>query len=394
MTASLGASGETRHNTPASDRKINVGFVMEQALGHVTHHQNLAYWTQHDANVSATWLPVAMNDVDVWERVPGIRGNWSLKGSLRAREKLRAEERTQRFDALFIHTQTLSLFALDMMRRVPTVISLDATPLNYDSFGAEYDHAAAKAGWLARRKFRWNQRAFETCTALTTWSEWAKRSLVLDYGIGAQKVTVIPPGVDMQKWDFQSSRITPHKQQEQPLRLLFVGGDYTRKGGPELLEAFRSGLQSACALDIVTKDAQAAEALKGIDNVHVYTDLTANSSGLRRLYANADVFVFPTRGDCLGIAAIEAMAAGLPVIATNVGGLPEVVSEGVNSLMVAPGDAGGIGEAVRALIADPARRKRMGRASRELAEQRFDAARNYNAILTLIKTTANAARHF
>ena len=328
----------------------------------------------------APHLPIGQ---DVWERIPGVRGNWSLKGSLRARDALNAAGKSQSFDALFLHTQTTSLFALEWMRRVPAVISLDATPLNYDTVGREYGHIAGNDSWLERRKYQWNQRTFQAAAALTTWCQWAKDSLVTDYHIPADKVTVIPPGVDMQKWNFGAAR--KEKPVGAPTRLLFVGGDFARKGGPTLLEAFRGGLERHCLLDIVTKDEAVARDLQGVENVRVHLGLTANSAALCDLYAQADVFVFPTRGDCLPLAVMEAMAAGLPVIATDVGALREEVETGVNGLMVPPGDAKAVGDAVRALIADPVRLAGMGCASRALAEQRFDARRNYNAIISLVK---------
>ena len=122
--------------------------------------------------------------------------------------------------------------------------------------------------------------------------------------------------------------------------------------------------------------------------MRVYTDLTANHPALRELYSRADLFVFPTLGDCLPIAVMEAMAAGLPVIATEVGALREEVEHGVNGLIVPPRDAKAIFEATTNLTQDIAKRRAMSAASRAIAEQRFDAKRNYNAILALMKTCA------
>ena len=365
----------------------NIAFIMEQALGHVTHHQNLARWVADDTTVQPTWLPISETVPDLWERLPGVRGNWSLKASLRARTALKAAGRKQRFDTLFLHTQTVSLFALDWMRRIPSVISLDATPLNYDTVGAEYGHLTGNVSWLERRKYEWNQRTFQRAAALTTWCQWAKDSLINDYGIPDAKVTVIPPGVDMQRWSFGEAK--RRKNPADPTRLLFVGGDFPRKGGPTLMEAFTQQLHGSCTLDIVTKDKQAANDLQGVEGVRVHLGLTANSKPLCDLYANADIFVFPTRGDCLPIAVMEAMAAGLPIIATDVGALREEVEAGVNGLIVPPGEAKAVAEAVQALASDPIRLEQMGHASREIAEHRFDACRNYNALIALAKSVTH-----
>jgi len=84
------------------------------------------------------------------------------------------------------------------------------------------------------------------------------------------------------------------------------------------------------------------------------------------------------------------MAAGLPVIATDVGALREQMEDGVNGLIVPPSDVGAVIAAVGALSGDETRRVRMAAASRRLAEERFDARRNYSAILDLMKTMVTA----
>src|SRR5690349_4976361 len=118
----------------------HIGFVMEQTLGHVTHDRNLREWVARDEGGSgaATWMPVAFEAADVWQRAPGVRGNWTLRASLRARAQVRAALRRGPLDGLFFHTQVTALFAAPFMRRLPTIVSLDATPLNVDSVGAAY----------------------------------------------------------------------------------------------------------------------------------------------------------------------------------------------------------------------------------------------------------------
>jgi glycosyltransferase involved in cell wall biosynthesis len=98
--------------------------------------------------------------------------------------------------------------------------------------------------------------------------------------------------------------------------------------------------------------------------------------GFRRdvhdLLAAADVFCLASRNEGLPVALMEAYAAGLPVVATRVGGLPEVVEDGRSGLLVAPEDPGALAEAILAVAADEARRGKMGRRASELG-RRFDA---------------------
>jgi glycosyltransferase involved in cell wall biosynthesis len=354
---------------------FNFGFVVEYMLGHVTHYQNLQQWVTQDPSICPTWMPIEAGKKDLWEQIPIVRTNWSLQSSLRARDAIRSA----------LHTQTLALFALPIMQRIPTIISTDATPLNYDGVGEAYEHKVGGNSLIERQKFLWNRNAYHAADGLVTFCDWARDSLVADYGIAADKVSVIPPGIDLAQWNFGNETTADIGGTQHSLRLLFVGGDFVRKGGLTLIEAFHQGLAQDCTLDIVTKDVKIERDLAGVEGVQVHCGLTSNSPLLKELYAKADVFVFPTQADCFPIAVMEAMAAGLPIVATDVGGLSEEVENGVNGSIVPPRDAGAVFAAVRALVEDRSKRQTMAIASRRLAEERFDGRRNYNKILTLMK---------
>lgn len=98
-------------------------------------------------------------------------------------------------------------------------------------------------------------------------------------------------------------------------------------------------------------------------------------------YGRADLFVLPCvvaadgRRDVTPNAVLEAMAMALPVVSTPVGGVPELLEDGVSGVLVPPGDAEALADAVAELIADPERRRRLGRAARARIEERFDARR-------------------
>jgi glycosyltransferase involved in cell wall biosynthesis len=91
--------------------------------------------------------------------------------------------------------------------------------------------------------------------------------------------------------------------------------------------------------------------------------------------AAADVVALPSLHEGLGVAALEAMAAGRPVVASRVGGLGEVVVDGETGALVPPGDPASLAEALRGLAADPARRARLGEAGRARVLARYTAAR-------------------
>jgi glycosyltransferase involved in cell wall biosynthesis len=83
--------------------------------------------------------------------------------------------------------------------------------------------------------------------------------------------------------------------------------------------------------------------------------------------AAADLAVVPSHFETLGLAALEAMAAGIPIVASRVGGLPEVVTHESDGLLVPPGDPVALAHAIRGLLTDPARREAMGLAARKSA---------------------------
>jgi glycosyltransferase involved in cell wall biosynthesis len=168
------------------------------------------------------------------------------------------------------------------------------------------------------------------------------------------------------------------------LHLLFVGGDFARKGGGILLEAFRRLAPSADAtLHLVTASVD-VEIPADRPDIRVYRDLAPNSERLRELFRQADIFVFPTPADCLPLAILEAMAAGLPIITTSVGALPEAVISGETGLIVPPDDPDALADAITRLAEDPDLRLKLGCQARQAAVQHFDATTNYGLLLDLI----------
>ncbi|HEV2237321.1 MAG TPA: glycosyltransferase family 4 protein [Ktedonobacterales bacterium] len=363
--------------------RYRFGFIMEQNLGHRTHYRNLVRFVREDATVTPTWMPIGFDTKGLGARLPGLRNNWSARASLLAWEAVRRELPRGPLDALFYHTQVTSLLA-PLHSRVPTVISLDATPINYDTVGKYYGHASG--GRLERLKFLVNRRAFRAAAALVTWCAWARDSLVRDYGMPASKITVIPPGVDLTHWPRHDASRRAQGDDGRPVKLLFVGGEFTRKGGELLLQCFRAGLDERAELHVVTQ-APVAPA----PNIFVYHNLTPNSDTLLRLYAESDIFVFPSLADCAPLAVPEAMAAGLPVISTRVGAIPEMVREGETGLLLPPGDVAALRNAIETLLASPDLRARMGAAARREVESEYDARHNGQRLVDVLKAATDRA---
>jgi N-acetyl-alpha-D-glucosaminyl L-malate synthase BshA len=97
-----------------------------------------------------------------------------------------------------------------------------------------------------------------------------------------------------------------------------------------------------------------------------------NVPNLEEVLGGCDLFILPSESESFGMAALEAMAAEVPVIATNTGGLPEVVTDGETGYLLPVGDVNGMAERGIEILRDDALRRRMGTRARELAVERFD----------------------
>jgi glycosyltransferase involved in cell wall biosynthesis len=354
-----------------------IAFVLEQALGHVTHSRNLYENITPACGIDPAWAPIPW-DVSGWAgKVPLYRSNWTVRAGLRARRALSELQRQAPLDGILFHTQVTAVLAQNWLRRIPSVVSLDATPKQYDALGDVYAHEPGPR-WLEAIKDRANQACYANARHLVTWSAWAKASLVHDYGLPESKITVIPPGVNSAAW----APGTPRELRGGPVRILFVGGNLERKGGTHLLEAVARMGDLDVQLDLVTWDSPRPQ-----PRVQVHQGLQPNSPELMDLYHAADIFCLPTMGDCLPMVLSEAGAAGLPVVSTNVAAIPEIVRDGESGLLVPPGDPVALASALRALVENPALRLSMGERAMSIVREQYDAPTNARRLCELLNLT-------
>jgi len=326
-----------------------IACVMEQTLGHRTHYLNLR---RHEAEVTGCrprWLPVAYRN----GRMP-----WTVTGSLVARRALKPL--LPKVDAIFIHTAILAPLTVDYFRHCPAILSADGTPLNKRVMRQAYGMKPERYGGGQAKRLLYRE-VFARARGFVAWSNWAKQSFVEDYGCREQDVAVISPGIDVEHFaDAERSNELP--------RILFVGADFVRKGGDLLLQVFRERLRHKAELVLVTGDPVAEE-----PGVRVHRTVAPNSQALLDLYRDADIFALPTRADCYSMVCMEALASGLPIVTTRVGGIPDILRDGKTGYLLDVDDARALGDTLEALIADPARRREMGRHSRQDAIDRFDS---------------------
>ncbi len=172
-------------------------------------------------------------------------------------------------------------------------------------------------------------------------SEWAAESAVRDYGVDRAKIRVIPFGANLPvtRTDFEIDRIIANRRGDL-CRLLFVGVDWKRKGGDVALRITKRlndrGIRAE--LTIVGATPEVPEKMKDLVNVvgFVSKSTAEGRETLHQLFAASHFLLMPSRAECFGVVFAEAAAFGVPSIATNVGGIPGAVRDGVNGYTFPP----------------------------------------------------------
>lgn len=192
--------------------------------------------------------------------------------------------------------------------------------------------------------------------------------LAAEQGIGLRKVCILRNGIDTERFTVQRTqvsgpvvtvaRLSPEKDIETLIRAVALAG---KTNGDLRLEIAGAG---PCLTDLrrLTAELRLERQVQFLGQVR---DVPA-------LLARAGLFVLPSRTEGISLTLLEAMASGLPVVTTRVGGNPEVVAEGETGLLVPPGDPPALADALQRLWHDAAARQRLGQAGRLRVVQNFD----------------------
>lgn len=355
-------------------------FINENIGGHATMHEHLAHVLRDHPEVDAAILNVPGKGI--WRRlasapVPGLSRldldlqqlRFRLAQSAHVRWLLR--EHAEKFDIVHFYTQNTALLSVKLLRERPSIIATDSTN-ELNAYQLPYRQPTRWTPQVVKATHSVEQRAWDAATMVVAKSKWAAKSLQEHYGVDEQRLRIVPFGICIPELPLRRPQRIP--------QVTFVGSSMARKGGWRLMDVYRRRLRQMCELNLVTRDAVADQR-----GVRVYNDFEPGDPRLLELLAGTDVFAFPTEVDAFGYAVLEAMAAGVPVVATKMAAMPELVLDGESGLLVPVGDDDALAEALLSLLGDADRRRRMGLAARERVERRFDARLTTTALLAVFQ---------
>ena len=302
-------------------------------------------------------------------------------------------------DVVHTHTWYVGLGGMltQAIHDLPLVVTLHSLeplrPWKADQLGTGY----AVSTWAERL-------AVERAERVIAVSAQMRADILSHFQVAPERVVVIHNGVDADAFRRTEAREVLARHQVREPYVLFVGRISEQKGIFQLLEAARalpdevSLVLCASSPDTPELAARLQAAVAGRPRVQ-WINAMLPVSEVVQLYSHAAVFACPSIYEPFGLINLEAMACGTPVVASRVGGIPEVVVDGETGWLVPPGDPAALAEALRVSLADPTRARRMGEAGRRRVEAHFSWDRIAEHTLAVYrdaiaaKAAARAAGH-
>lgn len=259
--------------------------------------------------------------------------------------------------------------------------------------------------WFPRWLYYWVVRASEKRTlprfqAIIANSRYTAEVLKARYPIVPERLWVCYKAIDLKRY-IPALKARMHLSLSTPKRILFVGGNMQRKGLPTLIRAAPYVLSVVPDAEfwVVGEDRHIPRMKKlccslGVGHAFRFWGWKSGDE-LLDIYSQADVFTMPSLVEALGVAFLEAMACGLPVVGTSVGGIPEIIKHGENGLLVEPGNAQQLAQALIQVLKDDNLRKQLIAGGLDTASQ-FSVDRmmncTYNAYKSAIKISEEQIR--
>lgn len=292
--------------------------------------------------------------------------------SLRARRALK--ERRGDFDVVH-DNQSLGPGLLGILEDGFPLLTTVHHPITVDR---ELDLSHAPTLWRRMTLRRWygfvrmQKRVTSRLPHVVTVSQSSRRDIVSTMGVRDDRISVVPVGVD-----HRSFRPMPHVERIPGRITTTTSSDIPLKGLIYLLEALaKVRTEREAELLVIGKPREGSTIPATIERLGIKNAVRfvtgIDEEALVRLYAEAQVAVVPSLYEGFSLPAIEAMACGVPLIATTGGALPEVVGEhGKTAMLVPPGDSSALAAAITRAFDDSSLRKRIGAGGRERVLERY-----------------------
>ena len=203
----------------------------------------------------------------------------------------------------------------------------------------------------------------------------------------SQNISVITNAIDTSVFNGNKKSLTDERSDD-AVRLLFVGAVGKLKGEKDLIKALALLRDNKPNLKISFLG-YGAENLKDYCERFEVGDLVEYLGAVPmneriEFFRRSDIFVLPTYAEAMPMSVIEAMAAGLPVISTRVGGIPELIEDGVDGILFAPGDVGALAEKISFLLNNKDTRIKIGKKAKQKAREQMDFRVYVNKLRTLL----------
>ncbi len=268
------------------------------------------------------------------------------------------------FDPRSVLRDGLFLIVLGALRRKNILVFIHGWDDEY------YNRLAIRPIW--RSLFRHSYR--RAAQVLVLASSFARKLEIL--GLAADRIQVATT-----MFDGDLTRGTSRRRTDQEVWILFLARFVAGKGIYELLDAFKAINQwHSESVLIMAGDGPERQAARDWCRTHNLADSVrfpgyVGGSEKAQLLLDADIFALPSLAEGCPVSLLEAMGAGLPVIVTPVGGIPDIVRDGVNGIVIKASDSSEIAGALRRLIEATELRAKMGQHNREEAWRKYEAQR-------------------
>lgn len=350
---------------PKLNRPVRITYVADAANPHTRK------WVEHFTSLGCearivSYRPADYDNVQVFvhgverhSKVPVVRQLQTLADYGKTKSELNWPDIVH---VHYIYRHRFNLLFAGMKRLIVSTWGKDVIPDEDTLEGGKYDY--------------WRSYVLNRATRITATSAFLAEATRRFLADGSREITVIPFGVDI---DF-FSRKSPRPNHPKPLRISFIKHLKKKYGPHVLLRAFAKLKPDPSMLKLVMAgEGEMEHELKGMAKelgIEECVEFTGrlNREGVRDLLEESDIFVQPSvyQSESFGVAAVEAQAFEVPVVASRVGGVPEVVRDGEGGFLVEPDDIEELADAVNKLVNDPSLRKRMGETGRKWVEGNYD----------------------